>query len=211
MLSSIPFGAALMALVVPVLAGPLASDKRGLCFTPNITTPEDNSIWAQKPTDLTWYYNYGEFPSDAFDGVSQSDFEFVPMLWGAPSDVSNTTFLKSIKSLINDKGINITHVLSFNEPDGPAAWGGSDIKPEVAAQVWVNNMIPLQKMGIKVGLPATMSTPDGLQWLKDFLVECSGIISEGGNKKNCTYDFVPIHWYGDFGGLASHMGTYSAT
>jgi hypothetical protein len=28
--------------------------------------------------------------------------------------------------------------------------------------------------------------------------------------KNCTFDFIPLHWYGDFGGLASHLGEYTA-
>jgi hypothetical protein len=32
----------------------------------------------------------------------------------------------------------------------------------------------------------------------------------GQEKRNCTYDFVPLHWYGDFQGLASHIGEYSA-
>jgi len=42
------------------------------------------------------------------------------------------------------------------------------------------------------------------------LTECSKLISTADNQRNCTYDFVTIHWYGNFEGLASHMGEYSA-
>ncbi len=170
----------------------------------------DNYIWTRRPSDLTWYYNYGPTPSPVYNNISQSDFEFVPMLWGRPSDPSDTTFLKTITQLVKDKGLNITNVLSFNEPDGPSQWGGSDIDPDVAAQVWVKNISPLRDMGIRVGLPACTGAPSGLAWLKLFLESCSKIVSEGGKTKNCTYDFVTIHWYGPFESLASHMGTYSA-
>lgn len=211
MLSTIPLGATLLAALLSFAGPALATrSKRGLVFTPNTTTPEDDRIWVQSPSDLTWYYNYGEFPSAAFDDVPQSKFEFVPMLWGAPEDVNNITFLDTVKSLIKDKGVNITHALSFNEPDLSWEYGGSNIDPEKAAQVYVNNFIPLQKLGVKVGLPACAGHPEGLAWLQDFLDKCSAIVSEGGNKKNCSYDFVPLHWYGNFEGLASHMGSYSA-
>ncbi|KAK3312094.1 glycosyl hydrolase catalytic core-domain-containing protein [Apodospora peruviana] len=211
MFSQIPLGAVVLGAALPfALAGPLASSKRGLCFVPNTTTPEDDTIWVQKPTDLTWYYNYDPTPSDVFAKVSQEEFEFVPMLWGVPPTPGDTAFLDTVKGLIKD-GRNITHIMSFNEPDGPAEYGGANADPSAAAQAWVDNIIPLRKMGVKVGLPACTGSPDGLAWLKTFLDSCSTIVSDGGNKKNCSYDFVPIHWYGDFGGLASHMGEYSAT
>lgn len=85
-------------------------------------------------------------------------------------------------------------------------WGGSNVDPTFGAEVWVNNFIPLQAMGIRVGLPSTSSSRAGLMWLKRFLGSCSQIIH-----KPCTYDFVPLHWYGDFEGLASHIGEYVAT
>jgi hypothetical protein len=27
----------------------------------------------------------------------------------------------------------------------------------------------------------------------------------------CSFDFIPIHWYGNFEGLASHLGHYHVT
>lgn len=197
-------------LVSPSSAGPLASPKRGLVFTPNSTFPTDHQIWTQQPSDLTWYYNYESNPSPVFNGLSQAEFEFVPMLWGAPSDPSDASFLTSIERLIKEKGVNITNVLSFNEPDGPFSWGGSNMDPDVAARVWVNNLEPLRQMGIRVGLPACTGSNSGLPWLKLFLESCSKVISNGGPARNCTFDFVTLHWYGSFEGLASHMGQYAA-
>ncbi|KAK1749771.1 alkali-sensitive linkage protein 1 [Echria macrotheca] len=199
----------MLCLGVPATAGPLASPKRGLAFTPNTSFPQDNTIWTTKPSDLTWYYNYQPNPSSDFESVPQSEFEFVPMLWGTPSSPSDTTFLETVKKLKNK--INITNVLSFNEPDGPFKYGGSNMDPDVAAEVWVRNLEPLRAMGIRVGLPACTGAPSGLAWLKLFLNSCSKVLSNGGPTRNCTFDFVTLHWYGGFEGLASHMGEYSAT
>jgi hypothetical protein len=214
---SISAFSSLLVACLPVLvllpglssAGPLRSSKRGLVFTPNTTTPDDNYVWRRGDSDLTWYYNYGQSPSSVLSNWSQSAFEFVPMLWGAPSDTSDTTFLTTVKGLIQTQGLNITHVLSFNEPDGSTTSGGSNVAPETAAKVWVSNFIPLQQLGVKVGLPACTGGTGGLPWLDQFLGNCSKLISSGNNVTNCTYDFVPLHWYGNFEGLASHIGEYS--
>ncbi|KAI1851533.1 hypothetical protein JX265_012385 [Neoarthrinium moseri] len=183
-----------------------ASSKRGLVFVPNSQWPEDNNVWVQSGSDLTWYYNYGSTPSSAFTGHSQEDFEFVPMLWGA---ISGTSFLDEVNGLIQG-GVNISHVLGFNEPDGESSTGGSNITPARAAQVWVDNIEPLAAKGIKLGLPACTGGWNGIPWLQQFLANCSSLVSTDAETKNCTYDFVNIHWYGNFEGLASHMGSYSA-
>ncbi|KAI3319460.1 glycoside hydrolase family 128 protein [Xylariaceae sp. AK1471] len=197
------------ALLAPILSVAFAqtrSDKRGLVFVPNKHSPEDNKIWIEDGSDLTWYYNYNPTPAPAFASTSQNDFEFVPMLWGS---IDDTAFLNSVNDLI-DGGRNISHVLTFNEPDGPSQYGGSNILPSKAAQVWVDNIEPLAEKGVKVGLPACTGGQGGIPWLQQFLGNCSGLISTDGNEKNCSYDFVTIHWYGNFEGLASHLGEYSA-
>lgn len=193
-------------LAISTVASATASSKRGLVFVPNSNWPEDNKVWVQSGSDLTWYYNYGATPSAAFSDSPQEDFEFVPMLWGS---ISDTTFLDEVNSLI-DGGRNISHVLGFNEPDGDQSTGGSDMTPAVAAQVWVKNIEPLAEKGIKLGLPACTGGWNGIPWLQQFLANCSALVSTDGDTKNCTYDFVNIHWYGNFEGLASHMGSYSA-
>ncbi|KAI0150763.1 glycoside hydrolase family 128 protein [Xylariaceae sp. FL1272] len=179
------------------------SDKRGLVLT-DTETPEDNAIWVQDGSDLTWYYNYASQPSSTYS-QSQDDFEFVPMLWGS---IDDTSFLKNVTDLV-DNGRNISHVLTFNEPDLDR-YGGSNVSPAKAAQVWVDNIAPLRETGIKVGLPACTGAQTGITWLQSFLANCSALISTDDETKNCTYDFVAIHWYGNFEGLASHLGEYSA-
>ncbi|KAK4202313.1 glycosyl hydrolase catalytic core-domain-containing protein [Triangularia verruculosa] len=197
------------AAILPTIVsadGPLASNKRGLCFTPNDTTRADDSIW---PPALSWYYNYKPLPEPKYKDIPQSEFEFVPMLWGAPEKKGDTSFVTTIKDLIKS-GVNITNILSFNEPDAPYSWGGSHLDPVTAAQVWVDNIKPLSDMGLRVGLPACTGGRDGLPWLETFVRECSALVSTGSRKENCTFDFVTIHWYGNFDGLASHMGQYAA-
>lgn len=203
---------AAIAVILPSVAsayGPISSPKRGLVFTPNETTRVDDTIWPESK-GLTWYYNYKPLPEPKFAKYPQSEFEFVPMLWGTPSPPSSTEFLQQVKKLIKD-GVNITNVLSFNEPNAPYDWGGSYMDPVTAAQVWVNNIEPLKQMGLRVGLPAPTGEQSGIPWLNNFLRECSTLLSQGSTTtKNCTYDFITLHWYDNFEGLASHMGSYSA-
>lgn len=130
------------------------------------------------------------------------------MLWGAPLSTSDTTFLTSVKKLIA-RGVDIRHVMTFNEPELSTEYGGSKVEPAVAAKVWVTNIVPLQALGVKVGLPACSGSMDAVPWLKEMLGNCSQLLSTS-KTQNCTYDFVPLHWYGSFDGLASHIGTYAA-
>ncbi|PNY26365.1 Alkali-sensitive linkage protein 1 [Tolypocladium capitatum] len=198
------------ALLAVAGIGSAASSKRGLCFTPNEAHPDDNHVWVKSGSDLKWYYNYQGLPSPAYSPLSQDDFEYIPMMWGVGSNPNDTAFYDQVKKLVDD-GTKVKHVLGFNEPDGPADQGGSNIKPKDAAQAWVANFEPLGKMGIKLGLPACTGSPGGLPWLKQFLGNCSELVSTGGDKKNCTWGFLPVHWYDNFAGLASHIGERKAT
>ena len=174
------------------------SSKRGLVFVPSTDHPADNQIWVENGSDLTWYYNYGPDASPAYANRTQADFEFVPMLWSP-----QTTFLSDIKSQISG-GRNITHVMTYNEPDGTTSTGGSQVDPSTAAANWISQVEPLRKLGVKTGAPAVTGSPGGFTWLTSFFDACA---SKG---TNCTADFIPIHWYGNFEGLASHIGQVSA-
>lgn len=175
------------------------SAKRGLVFVNNPKFPDDNKIWPPPQSDLTWYYNYQAVPTPLYSGVAQADFEFVPMCWG-PS----TTFRSQVESQVKS-GRNITHVMGFNEPDEPQGkTGGSGVSPVVAAQNWIDQIEPLRKLGIKVGAPAVTGSQRGITWLGNFFNACADLGT------NCTIDFLPLHWYGNFEGLASHMGHLSA-
>lgn len=183
-----------------------SSDKRGLCHVPSEEYPEDDRIWVRSNSSLTWYYNYEPTPAAAYADIPQNEFEFVPMFWGAPLDTSSDTFYQTIKNLIESEGRNITHVLGFNEPDGSTDYGGSDTAPAQAAAAWATNMVPIKEEfpWIRLGLPACTAAWGWVDWLREFLDECAEIVHEG--ERNCTFDFLPLHWYDNFEGLASHMG-----
>jgi hypothetical protein len=172
------------------------STKRGLVYISDPDYPGDDSIWTKPTTDLTWYYNYQASPSPQL--ASAKNLQFVPMLWGLPASTSDNSFLTTVTALINS-GTNVSYVLSFNEPDGTSATGGSGINPGDAAEAWIRVLEPLRKLGVKLAAPACTGSPAGITWLNTFFQECD---ARGG----CTVDVLPIHWYGNFEGLASHLG-----
>ncbi|KAL6860735.1 hypothetical protein ACO1O0_004769 [Amphichorda felina] len=186
-----------------------SSSKRGLVFVPSEDHPSDNALWVQPGSLLTWYYNYEAIPSPAFSSVPQSRFEFVPMMWGVdPENPSDTQFLTQVTDLL-DSGTNVSHVLAFNEPDAPSEWGGSNLEPAIAAKAWVANFEPLARRGVRLGLPACTGGWGSMPWLRQFLGNCSEIVSRGHDdgeaRRNCTWDFLPVHWYDNLEGLKSHV------
>ncbi|KAL9603963.1 MAG: hypothetical protein Q9179_002025 [Wetmoreana sp. 5 TL-2023] len=180
--------------LLPVIHGQTTSSKRGLVYVPNEKHRSDDSIWVSASSDLTWYYNYDSKPSPAFSNSTK--LQFVPMLWG-----SSTTFLDDVTEQIKS-GANISYVLTFNEPDGGGSTGGSAIPADTAAETWQREVEPLKKLGVKLGAPAVTGAPSGFSWLQNFFNACKG---------NCSVDFIPVHWYGNFEGLASHVGQVRGT
>ncbi len=175
-----------------------SSGKRGLVHVPSAKYPADDRIWISPDSDLTWYYNYLSTPSPAYR--DNDKLQFVPMLWGSPTDPSDTRFLDEVRSQISG-GAQIPYVLGFNEPDG-AGNGGSNIPTDTAAQTWIRQIEPLKEQGVKLGAPAVTGAPGGFIWLENFFRACNG---------NCNPDFIPVHWYGNFEGLASHIGQVRGT
>lgn len=177
-----------------------SSNKRGLIYVTS-DHPSDDQIWVEGNSDLTWYYDYTDTPAAAYSNRSQEEFEFVPMLWGS---ANSSGFASEVKSQITS-GRNITHILTFNEPDGTTSTGGSAISPADAASIWIQDVEPLRNESIKIGAPAVTGSQSGLTWLSEFFSNCTSL------KTNCTVDFIPLHWYGDFQGLASYLGQVVAT
>ncbi|KAK4498396.1 hypothetical protein PRZ48_011054 [Zasmidium cellare] len=182
----------LLALPAALAQKALTSPKRGLVYV-QTENPSDDHYWTTN-SDLTWYYNYMATPTSALSGTN---LQFVPMLWGTNN--GDTNFYTTVKGL-KDGGMNITYVLGFNEPDGCVS-GGSCVDANTAAQVWMQQIEPLKNEGIKLGAPAVTGSPNGFTWLQNFFSACS----------NCTIDFIPVHWYGNFEGFASHIGQVNAT
>lgn len=174
-----------------------SSPKRGLCHVPSPDHPSDDSIWTTGPSPPTWYYNYNSTPSESY---TSSSMTFVPMLWGASASDTGTPFLDSVKAQLAS-GANITHVLGFNEPDGPHDTGGSNLAPSLAASRWKAEIEPLKDLGIQLGAPGVTGAASGWEWLDAWFAACDG---------GCTPDFIPVHWYGNFEGMMSHVGRVTA-
>lgn len=119
------------------------------------------------------------------------------MLWGLrPLEDKPDQFFATISSLISN-GVEITHILSFNEPEMPQNVGGSDISPVSAATIFKSQILRLQsEKSLKIGAPSVSGSPEGLNWLREFFKECGD---------DCKPDFLPIHWYGNFLGLKQHV------
>lgn len=185
-----------LALLSSPAIAQTSSTKRGLVYVDSTHSTTDDEQFTASGSDVTWYYNY------AFTATSSlNSLEYVPMLWGSDSD----GFLDGVKSQLSS-GVNITHVLSFNEPDGTTETGGSDMDPDTAASEWMKNIAPLRSnYGLKVGLPAVTGSQQGFTWLASFNTSCKKLSSSG-----CEADFIPTHWYGNFEGFASQIGQVRA-
>ena len=121
------------------------------------------------------------------------------MLFGTPNP-SDSPFNQTVTDQIAS-GANVSAVLAFNEPDGSSSTGGSSVSPSAAAAAWISQVQPLKAKGVRLGGPAVTSAQSGFTWLSSFFDACNG---------GCTMDFLPIHFYGDFEGLASHIGQVRA-
>ncbi|KAJ4398647.1 hypothetical protein N0V85_006223 [Neurospora sp. IMI 360204] len=231
-----------LSICLPALATATASAKRGLIFTPNSNWPKDDLLWITDPNNLTWYHNYQSLPSPEsnYAALSQKQIQFVPTLWGG--NENDTDFLGNVTALMgvdlskDDKGDgkgdgkgkdktkragdkrNITHVMTFNKPDQPFDVGGSEMEPRTAAKAWINNIIPLRRLGVKVGLPLVNEPHTGQKkrdgeegsWLDMFFANCSGLLDklEDASEKTCGFDFVPVYSFGDFDMLKERVGMF---
>ncbi|KIX96448.1 uncharacterized protein Z520_07714 [Fonsecaea multimorphosa CBS 102226] len=212
--------ATISALLVSLLTTSHASStnsttpKRGLCYIATSHSSSDSYIFTTPRSPLTWYYNYSPWPGPS-PSLEQWSTEFVPMVHSA-SDAAAS--VDTIKAVLNDSaGIpisgrgggggrnRIAHVLTFNEPDGDTSSGGTDSTPQTAAQVYIDTILPLRSApwNLQISLPATTGSPRGLEWLRSFNASCFKLRPQGG----CEADFLAAHWYGDFPGLTSWLGT----
>lgn len=189
----LPFSICLTAVLFATQCKTSVSSKRGLVYVPSKKHPGDDNIWDSPGSDLTWYYNYQSTPSHSFDDSDK--LQFVPMLFGASDPSSGSTFLDDVRSQIKG-GAKIPYALAFNEPDGVGN-GGSNVPVDTAVDSWIRQMEPLKKLGVQLGAPAVTGGPTGKTWLENFFRICRG---------RCSVDFIPVHWYGNFEGLASHIG-----
>lgn len=170
------------------------ASKRGYAYLGD-THSGDEDLLLSNNSRIDWYYNWSPYP------VTGISLPFVPLIHGL-SDASSTSELDAINNL----PASSTHLLTFNEPDGTTSSGGSSISPSDAAQSYIDNIVPLRQSSSRswnISHPATTGSSSGLEWLQEFNASCWEIDPDNG----CPTDFVALHWYGDFAGLASWIGT----
>lgn len=187
------------ALALSLLATTQA-EKRGFAFIGD-THATDNRLLSSDSSPLTWYYNWS--PNPNADLIPVGSLEFVPMIHGIDATEDSST-----ERVISGLDSSSTHLLSFNEPDGTTDSGGSSISPEDAARAYIDYVVPFRNgskggRDWKISHPSTTGSGNGLEWLRSFNSSCYDIDPTNG----CPTDFVAVHWYGDFGGLASWLGT----
>jgi len=144
--------------------------KRGLAFAAG-TTPADIINANQTRSVISWVYDWADTPPDY---LASSNIPYVPMQWGSVN-------IEKFPALVAAQGAKV--MLGFNEPDFASE---SNISPTQAAQLWIQYIQPLRAQGIRLGAPAVTADTTGAPWLINFMEACT----------NCTFDFIPLHWYG---------------
>ncbi|KAF1983661.1 glycoside hydrolase family 128 protein [Aulographum hederae CBS 113979] len=169
-----------------------SSPKRGLVDTFNHAS-HDPTLFTAANSTLTWFYNYYYLPT-----IRRTPLTYVPMIHGLSTLSASLPAIRSLDA-------SVTHLLTFNEPDGSAESGGSNISAPDAAEAYISSILPLRDShGLKISLPATTGSGRGMDWLADFNASCFSLNPDVG----CPADFAAVHWYGDFGGMASYLGQF---
>lgn len=123
---------------------------------------------------IEWYWHWEQ------GAVSEmpSRVEYVPNFWG-PSKWGLWNQRKKEISKMNSQ-----RILAFNEPD---VKGQADMDPKYAATLFMQELEPYRKKGIKVSSPQIVWDVD---WMDKFL---KALRAKGGD-----VDFMAIHWYGGY-------------
>ncbi|KAK7703032.1 hypothetical protein SLS64_009303 [Diaporthe eres] len=190
-------GASILFLHLSVSqASESASSKRGLAYIGDSHQGDINLLLSPN-SRISWYYTWS---ANQVPDVN-STLAFVPLIHGV-DDASSPDVQGAISAL----PASSTHLLAFNEPDGTTSSGGSSISPSDAAQSYIDHIVPLRTSSSRswnISHPSVTGSGNGLDWLRQFNEACWDIDPDNG----CPTDFVALHWYGNFEGLASWIGT----
>lgn len=171
-----------------------AKSKRGLAYIGD-SHKSDNDLLTSAESPISWYYTWSLWPAP----VVGDRITFVPLV-PSPKDASDDDFGDRLAKLPESS----THLLTFNEPDGTTDSGGSSLTPKDAARAYVDHITPLRDAdgrSWKISHPSVTGSPRGLDWLRDFNESCWDLDKDRG----CPVDFVAVHWYGNFEGLAGWL------
>lgn len=149
--------------------------------------------WGDDPRNLVKGWNslaqrgYNWQPTTNND-VAQFGVKWCPMLWGSDdSDVTN------FRNKVLNSDADVDCALGFNEPELPASAKQSNVDPQTAARLWIDNLVALKnKKGALLGTPAVTSDQTAAeQWLDSFFDACK---DETGDA-HCKADFMALHFY----------------
>ena len=173
------------------------SPKRGLAY--DLTNPADFSALK---SGVSWWYNWGKSTNVTEDYYSNYKMEFVPMLWGGNTSVSD---IGQIENFILSHA-EIKYLLVMNEPN---LTDQANRTPVQAASDWlryeqVASDLAAKKRTIYLVGPAmnwgTMQNySDPVIWLDAFY---SAYKSANGGR-DPKIDYLAFHWY-DYG-LAAQL------
>lgn len=158
------------AAVVSASSSTTSSGKRGLAYN-----DADLLSGFSSSSEISWAYNWGS----SSDGLSLSNVEYVPMLWGLNSASTDDWTTAADAAIASGS----TYLMSFNEPDLDTQ---SNIGYADAAAGYLTYMEPYADKA-KLLAPAVTNggSPMGLTYLENFIGACS----------TCTIHAVNIHWY----------------
>ncbi|PWN22780.1 glycoside hydrolase [Microstroma glucosiphilum] len=128
--------------------------------------------------NIEWYHHWQEA---AVPGAPSS-VDYVPMYWG-PKYAS-----KWASRQAEMKKNQPSRLLFVNEPDVESQ---SNLSPSRAAELFMSEMVPWQKKGVKVSSPQIVWNFD---WLDSFMKAVKA--------KGAKPDFVALHWYGSYKDIA---------
>lgn len=128
--------------------------------------------------NVEWYWHWEMGAVDTMP----SDVEYVPNFWGKSKWDDWTQRKKEIKKF------NSKRILAFNEPDVP---GQSNMNPQEAANIFMQELQPYRNKGVKVSSPQIVWDVD---WMDKFL---KALRKQGGD-----VDYMAVHWYGSYKDLA---------
>ncbi|CAG9981120.1 unnamed protein product [Clonostachys byssicola] len=169
--------------------------KKGLALGGKLDDSDIKLLTSEK-SPISWYYNWSPTPSNI---VGNSTL-FIPLIHSLETLKEN-----NIWSSLDGLPSSSEYMLTFNEPDEAEENGGSYISPEDAAKAYIEDIVPHRNSsrGWQISHPVVTGSERGLNWLRDFNESCYDIDPRNG----CPTDFIAMHYFGDFAGLASWVGT----
>lgn len=140
--------------------------------------------------NIDWGYNWGIQPR--YD-TTQANFEFVPMIWSANTGGNNlANQINAVLNLEDEFGIEISHVLGFNEPELSTQ---ANMSVQQALDAWDVMTNAFESTDLKMVSPA-VSGNGGLQnWLYPFMDEVESRNADGNPGNDLQVDAIAYHFY----------------